>query len=111
MAQEVDLPTESSEMNLIAAVLQAIGHPTRLKILCFLGDEEKIVSDVLNHVGSTQSNISQHIQVLRRAGVLQSRREHNKVYCSIQTEEVLPLINQIKNIFCEKQTESGLIFI
>ena len=108
--QELSLPDNKEELTQVATVLQAIGHPTRLKILCFLGDQEKIVNDILEHVGTTQSNVSQHIDVLRRSGVIQSRRSHNKVYCSLQNEEMIPLVGQIKKIFCPESEKSSLVF-
>jgi len=98
--QEISLPESKEELTKVASILQAISHPTRMKILCYLSEQEKIVNDILEHVGSTQSNVSQHIDVLRKAGVVKSRRLHNKVYCSLQTEEMMPLIGEIKNIFC-----------
>jgi ArsR family transcriptional regulator len=88
------------EIQQIAAAMHAISHPTRLKILCFLGDHEKIVNEILEHAGSTQSNISQHIEVLRKSGILRSRRIHNRVYCSVVTADLLPIINNIQELFC-----------
>lgn len=111
MTEDVALPNSRAELNQIAQALQAIGHPTRLKILCFLGDQERIVNEILDHVGTTQSNISQHIEVLRKAGVVCSRRSQNKVYCSLQTRDMLPLVTQIRNIFCEEQSAKEMLFI
>ncbi|MBC8519466.1 MAG: winged helix-turn-helix transcriptional regulator [Gammaproteobacteria bacterium] len=103
MEDNLDLPSDKGEIQQISSALQAISHPTRLKILCFLGDQEKIVNEILEYAGSTQSNISQHLEVLRNAGVIQSRRVHNKVYCSVQTAEMRPLIAKIKELFCSQQ--------
>lgn len=111
MTAEIDLPDNRAELNQIAQALHAISHPTRLKILCFLGNRERIVNEILDHVGSTQSNVSQHIEVLRKAGVVSSRRSQNRVYCSLQTREMLPLVNQIRNIFCEEAQAERTLFI
>ncbi|MBT6880484.1 MAG: winged helix-turn-helix transcriptional regulator, partial [Gammaproteobacteria bacterium] len=78
MGERVKLPSKKEEIQEISSALHAISHPTRLKILCFLGDEERIVNEILEHAGSTQSNISQHIEVLRKAGIIHSRRAHNR---------------------------------
>ncbi len=48
-------------IELAARALKAISHPLRLKILCVLGDQEKSVQDIVEMVGTTQSNISQHL--------------------------------------------------
>lgn len=103
MRQEATLPSKREEIQQISSALHAISHPTRLKILCFLGNDEKIVNEILEHVGSTQSNISQHIEVLRKSGILQSRRAHNRVYCSVKEAELLPIISKIREIFCESE--------
>lgn len=106
MAREDALPDKQSEVDQIALALKAISHPTRLKILCFLSEQEKIINEILDYVGTTQSNISQHIDILRKAGVVQSRRSHNKVYCSLQDDGMLPLVSQIKGVFCGGKQEN-----
>ncbi len=113
MEQEATLPSKKEDIQTISSALHAISHPTRLKILCFLGQDEKIVNEILDHVGSTQSNISQHIEVLRKSGILQSRRAHNRVYCSVKEAELLPIIAKIREIFCESESlpHSGMNFI
>jgi len=45
--------------------LKAMSHPLRLKILCTLGDQEVSVQDIVEFVGTSQSNISQHLAILR----------------------------------------------
>ncbi len=101
MQEELQLPSKSDEIQKVSTALHAISHPTRLKILCFLGDREHIVTEILEHVGSTQSNVSQHIEVLRKTDILQSRRIHNRVYCSVKTTDLLPIISKIREVYCE----------
>jgi len=108
--QKCDVFDNKEELTQTASTLQALSHPMRLKILCLLGDEEMIVNEILDHVGSTQSNVSQHVEVLRKAGIVKSRRVHNKIYCSVKTDEMMPLISQIKKIFCTEEEKSSLIF-
>ena len=45
--------------------MKAMAHPLRLKILCVLGDQEVSVQDIVECVGTSQSNISQHLAILR----------------------------------------------
>lgn len=101
MVRESKLPSKTEEIQQVSTALHAISHPTRLKILCFLSNQKRIVTEILEHVGSTQSNISQHIEVLRKAGILESRRAHNRVYCSIKDENLLPIIGKIREVFCD----------
>ena len=55
-------------------------HPLRLKILCVLGDQEVCVQEIVDAVGTSQSNISQHLAILRDKGVLLTRKDANRVY-------------------------------
>ena len=51
-----------------ALAIKAIAHPLRLKILCVLGDQEISVQDIVDQVGTSQSNISQHLCDTARQG-------------------------------------------
>lgn len=59
----------------IAERLKAMGDPTRLKILHILQRGEMCVSSILGEVGGSQANVSKHLSVLRRAGIVDCRRE------------------------------------
>jgi ArsR family transcriptional regulator len=83
-----------------ARVLKAIAHPLRLRILCVLGDSERCVQDILEAVGTTQSNISQHLSILRDKGVLHARRNANRVYYRVGDSRMLQIIGQIRDVFC-----------
>ena len=83
-----------------SAALQAMAHPMRLKILCLVGNQELPVLDIVDAVGTTQSNISQHLAVLREHGILESRKDANKVFYRIADPRVLQMIALTREIFC-----------
>ena len=83
-----------------ARALKAISHPLRLKILCVVGDAEICVQDIVDAVGTTQSNISQHLAILRDKGVLQTRKDANRVYYSVADQRTLQLIVLMREVFC-----------
>ena len=83
-----------------ALAIKAIAHPLRLKILCILGDQEISVQDIVEQVGTSQSNISQHLAILRDKGVLVSRKEVNKVLYRIGDLRTLKLIGMMRDVFC-----------
>jgi len=83
-----------------SAAMQAMAHPLRLKILCLVGNQELSVLEIVDAVGTTQSNISQHLAVLREHGVLASRKEANKVFYRIADARVLKMIALTREIFC-----------
>jgi DNA-binding transcriptional ArsR family regulator len=80
--------------------MQAIAHPLRLKILCLVGHHEVSVLEIVDAVGTTQSNISQHLGVLRKHGILESRKDGNKVYYRIADPRVIKMISLTRDIFC-----------
>ena len=80
--------------------IKAIAHPLRLKILCVLGDQEISVQDIVDHVGTSQSNISQHLAILRDKGVLATRKEANKVFYRIGDLRTLKLVSLMREVFC-----------
>lgn len=83
-----------------ARALKAIAHPLRLKILCVLGDSEECVQDIVDAVGTSQSNVSQHLAILRDKGVLQTRKDANRVYYRVGDERTLQLIVLMREVFC-----------
>ena len=90
------------DIKLAAQALKAIAHPLRLKILCVLGDQEIGVQEIVEQVGTSQSNISQHLAILRDKGVLATRRDANRVYYRIDDLRTLKLIGMIRDVFCTR---------
>ena len=75
-----NLIDKQEHIELAARSLKAIAHPLRLKILCVVGDQEACVQEIVDAVGTSQSNISQHLAILREKGVLQTRKDANRVF-------------------------------
>jgi ArsR family transcriptional regulator len=83
-----------------ARCLKAMSHPLRLKILCFLGHKAVSVQDIVEHVGTSQSNISQHLSILKEKNILDCKKEANRVYYFIDDERMLKLIEMMREVFC-----------
>jgi DNA-binding transcriptional ArsR family regulator len=95
-----DLIGRTESINQASAAMQAIAHPLRLKILCLIGSAELSVLEIVDAVGTSQSNISQHLAVLRDNGILAARKEANKVFYRIGDARVLEMIALTRRIFC-----------
>ena len=80
--------------------MKAIAHPLRLKILCVLADKELSVQEIVDNVGTSQSNISQHLAILRDKGVLSTRKDANRVYYRIGDPRTLKLVGMMRDVFC-----------
>jgi DNA-binding transcriptional ArsR family regulator len=95
-----DFIQKKEQIETAARALKAISHPLRLKILCVVGDQEVCVQDIVDAVGTSQSNISQHLGILRDKGVLQTRKDANRVYYRVADQRTLQLIVLMREVFC-----------
>ena len=82
--------------------LKAMSHPLRLMILCKLGEDEFSVQDIVDNVGTSQSNISQHLAILRDKGILSAIKDANKVFYKVADFKTLKLIDMMREVFCSK---------
>ena len=95
-----DLANHGDDIREASDALKAMAHPLRLKILCLVGQHELMVQDIVEAVGTSQSNISQHLAVMRERGLLASRKEANKVFYRIDDPRILKMIAMMREVFC-----------
>ncbi|MEA1993158.1 MAG: metalloregulator ArsR/SmtB family transcription factor [Euryarchaeota archaeon] len=79
-------------------ILKALADDTRLKIINFLEDGEKSVGDIQPHVGTTQSNISQHLRILKDAELVDSRRKGKIVYYHITNKKIFTFLDLLNKM-------------
>jgi ArsR family transcriptional regulator len=97
---DLELFANDADIERASRSLKAMSHPLRLKILCTLGDEEVSVQHIVDHVGTSQSNISQHLAILRDKGILAARKDANRVYYRVGDARTLRLIGMMREVFC-----------
>ena len=95
-----ELVYQEKDIEQAARSLKAMSHPLRLKILCVLGQREISVQDIVCNVGTSQSNISQHLAILRDKGILDCRKDANRVFYRVGDERTLKLIEMMQQVFC-----------
>ena len=100
MSEVEHLITRDEDIERASRSIKAMSHPLRLKILCALGDQEVSVQDIVTMVGTSQSNISQHLAILRDKGILMSRKDANRVYYRVGDARTLALISMMREVFC-----------
>ena len=66
------------------------------------GEGEFSVQDIVDNVGTSQSNISQHLAILRDKGILSARKDANKVFYKVSDFKTLKLIDMMREVFCSK---------
>ena len=81
-----------------AAVARALGHEHRLDLLELLGQGERTVEGLAARSGQPFANTSQHLQHLRRAGLVETRREGKHVFYRLKDEAVLALMTALRHV-------------
>jgi DNA-binding transcriptional ArsR family regulator len=81
-----------------AHICKAFAHPGRLQILDLLGQGERGVSELQEALGISKTSISQHLSILKSAGVLTTRREGKQIYCSLAMPEVKQACQLIRKV-------------
>ncbi len=82
--------------------LKTLAHPTRLGILYVLRDGEKTVCELQNLLNCSQSNISQHLGIMRDRHILHARRDANQVYYEVRNPSLFRLLEVLQDEFCQR---------
>jgi DNA-binding transcriptional ArsR family regulator len=88
-------PLPDDFVELIAQHFRVLGDPTRIKLLDQLRTGEATVLELTALVGTTEQNVSKHLGVLQRAGIVGRRRQGNFSYYSIADEAVFELCEHV----------------
>lgn len=102
-----ELIGRAGEIEQASRAMKAIAHPLRLKVLCLLGSGEIAVQEIVEAVGTSQSNVSQHLAILRDKKVLTARKDANRVYYSIADGRTLQLVAMMREVFCGDLDNAG----
>ena len=81
--------------------MKKLSHPDRLLILCHLSFGELSAGDLAKKSELNLSAFSQHLAILRTAGIVQVRREAQTLYYSIKDKSALLVLDVLKEIFCK----------
>lgn len=95
-----DILKKNSDIILAASRLKVLSHPIRLKIICQLAHAEKTVQQLIDHVGTTQSNVSQHLAIMRQSNILNCRKSATQVFYKVADLRTIELVKLLKQIYC-----------
>ncbi|MEO8694781.1 MAG: metalloregulator ArsR/SmtB family transcription factor [Acidimicrobiales bacterium] len=90
-----------------ADLFRALAHPARIRILEVLADGERSVGDMAPLVGIESSHLSQQLAVLRRAGLVSTRKEASSVYYAIRDPATVELLAVAKRILVNSLSGSS----
>jgi ArsR family transcriptional regulator len=85
-----------------ARCLRALAHPSRLAIIHLLGQGERSVQELEKVLGASQSNVSQHLNLLKDKEILVSRRSAQQVFYRLANPRLLDLIGLTRELFCKE---------
>ena len=94
--------------DLHAELLKALSHPKRLEIIHLLRDQELSVSDIQEMLDLPQANLSQHLQILREAEVVKTKKEGKQIYYSLSHKNFIEASDLLREVLIEKYRDSPL---
>lgn len=93
-----------------AELFKALAHPARIRVLEVLSEGERSVGELQPEVGIELSHLSQQLAVLRRAGLVSSRKEGSSVIYAVKDELVVQLLQVAKRLLINSLSETtGLL--
>lgn len=84
----------------ISALLKSLAHPVRLKVLCQIIDSERSVNELTEFCRISQSAMSQFLGRMKEEGVLESRRDGQKMLYALADPKLKKLLAAIREIYC-----------
>jgi ArsR family transcriptional regulator len=86
-----------------ARVIKAMAHPSRLAMLEALADGERCVCELQRLVGSDMSTVSKHLAVMKRAGLVEDRKQGLWVHYRLRVPCVLEFMQCVEAVLDEKK--------
>ena len=90
-----------------AEVFKALAHPLRLAVIDALRDGPQCVCEIAEAAGAERSNVSRHLGVMVRAGVLASRKQGQMVFYKLRTPCVLNFMQCVEGVVRQRAEEAG----
>ena len=99
------LPRDPKTLAWRAEILKALAQPTRLAILEFLRGGEECVCRIFPAIGGNQPNISKHLALMKKAGVLDSRQEGTMTFYWIKDTRVFEILDLVDEMLRRETRE------
>ena len=84
-----------------ASICQTLANPKRLEIIDLLRDGEKSVTEIIEAMGISQANLSQHLTVMRQKGIVVPRREGVSVYYRLSNPKIIKACDLMRQVLLE----------
>lgn len=100
---------EDIVIKLTADFFKTLAHPARIKILHSLENGERCVCDLLEEIGIEQSNLSQHLGLMKKQGIIDSKKDGQKVIYRIVYSSVMDVVGAAEKTLSEQISNSQSI--
>ena len=95
--------------NMQATISKTLANPIRLAILHTLKDGEKNVNDLTDIIGISQSNLSQHLALMRQIGIVSTRKQGTSVFYSVSNPKINEAFDTVREILVEQLKKDQVI--
>jgi ArsR family transcriptional regulator len=103
MCHGSDMPDVREELiQLHSGICKGLADPKRLLIIDTLGDGEMSVMDICSKLDFAQANVSQHLAILREGGLVESRRDGQRVYYWPASSKIIEAIDLLREVMADQ---------
>ena len=81
-----------------AEIFKALSHPIRLKIVEYVAKREKSVGEIVKYVNAESSNVSRHLSLLKKAGILSDRKEGLNIYYHLEIPCIMDFFSCVNKV-------------
>ncbi len=92
-----------------AEVCKILTNPKRLEIIHALKEGEKTVTELVNILGISKANVSQHLSILKQRGIVNARREGVNIFYSITNPKVIQACTLMREVLIEQLKKQKLL--
>ncbi|MDU0479257.1 metalloregulator ArsR/SmtB family transcription factor [Staphylococcus chromogenes] len=87
-----------SDLDRVAQFIRAIDSKVRIHILYLLHDKPRCVHELVSVLGSSQPLVSQHLKVLKKAGLVAAERRGREIFYSLSSIDVIPILDSVSTL-------------
>jgi len=98
MAEKFDMTIYEMQ----AEISKTLANPLRLAILHCLKDGEKAVNDLIKIIGASQSNVSQHLSLMRQRGIVKTRKDGSNIYYRVANPKISQACDTMREVLIDQ---------
>lgn len=103
-----DIEEFSENVQEAAGLMKVLANPSRLMLLCLLGEGEKNVSELEEMLKLRQPSLSQQLMRLREDNLVETRRDGKSIYYRLASEEAQQVIGLLHSLYCGRNAANKI---